>query len=114
MATCVPLAASTAAGILVNVGAITMSQSVAPATSGLNAEKNARVSACVLNIFQLPAITRRRLGWLICRRGPPRPEVCGRQGIRAERRHPSKCAKFCQPGLIGESLQPNHLHPRSK
>ena len=30
------------------------------ATSGWNASKNARVSACVLYIFQLPAITGRR------------------------------------------------------
>jgi hypothetical protein len=37
-----------------------MSQWRTPLTSCKNAEKNARVSACVLNIFQLPAITRRR------------------------------------------------------
>ncbi len=65
MATLLPRAASVAAGIAVKGGAITMSQWRTSLTSGKNAEKNARVSACVLNIFQLPAITRRRLGWLI-------------------------------------------------
>src|SRR2546427_9888567 len=39
-----------------------MSQCFAPVTSGRNEEKNARVSASVLYIFQLPAITRRRMG----------------------------------------------------
>src|ERR1700678_300376 len=34
-----------------------MSQECVLATRGLNASKNARVSACVLNIFQFPAIT---------------------------------------------------------
>src|ERR1700686_5629846 len=66
-------AASTAAAIAVNGGAITMSQRVTPATSGKNAEKNARVSACVLYIFQFPAITRRRFAWLIFFGIPPRP-----------------------------------------
>src|SRR6202011_5488297 len=61
-----PRVASTAAEIAVNGGAITMSQRRAPPTNGTNAEKNARVSACVLYIFQLPAITRRRFVWLIC------------------------------------------------
>jgi hypothetical protein len=54
-----PTAASLAAASAVNGGATTMSQCVAFATSGFNAKKNARVSACVLNIFQLPAITGR-------------------------------------------------------
>src|SRR5450631_522013 len=42
-----------------------MSQESVPATSGLNAAKNARVSACVLNIFQFPAITglRKLFSW---------------------------------------------------
>src|SRR6266852_2970289 len=66
MAMLLPRAASTAAEIAVNGGAITMSQCRAPPTSGTNPEKNARVSACVLNIFQFPAITRRRFVWLIC------------------------------------------------
>jgi hypothetical protein len=61
MAICVPLAASAAAEMAVKGGAITMSQCLEFATSGVNAEKNARVSAIVLNIFQLPAITRRRM-----------------------------------------------------
>jgi len=43
-------------------GAITTSQWLAFATSGLNASKNARVSACVLYIFQFPAITGLRMG----------------------------------------------------
>jgi len=38
-----------------------MSQCFAFETSGRKAEKNARVSASVLYIFQLPAITRRRM-----------------------------------------------------
>src|ERR1700682_22599 len=42
-------------------GATTMSQWEADATSGANATKNARVSAWVLYIFQLPAITWRRM-----------------------------------------------------
>src|SRR5258708_2539635 len=61
MAMAEPFTASTAAGIAVNGGATTMSQCVAAATSGRNEEKNARVSASVLYIFQLPAITRRRM-----------------------------------------------------
>jgi hypothetical protein len=56
-----PLAASAAAARDVKVGATTISQCVVDATSGLNAEKNARVSATVLNIFQFPAITGRRI-----------------------------------------------------
>ena len=57
IATLVPFAASTAVEIAVNGGATTMSQCCEFATAGMNAEKNARVSACVLYIFQLPAIT---------------------------------------------------------
>ena len=51
---------STAAAIAVNGGATMMSQCLDAATSGLNASKKARVSACVLYIFQLPAMTGRR------------------------------------------------------
>src|ERR1700716_3915102 len=54
-------AASTAVDIAVKGGATTMSQCFAAATSGRKEEKNARVSASVLYIFQLPAITRRRI-----------------------------------------------------
>src|SRR6266478_2602156 len=61
MATLKLLAASTAVGIAVNGGATTMSQCFAFETSGRKEEKNARVSASVLYIFQLPAITRRRI-----------------------------------------------------
>src|SRR6202171_6181230 len=53
--------AATAVEIAVNGGATTMSQCFAAATSGRDEEKNARVSASVLYIFQLPAITRRRI-----------------------------------------------------
>src|SRR5260370_32687406 len=56
-----PFAASTAVRIAVDGGVTTMSQCAAPVTSGRNEEKNARVSASVLYIFQLPAITRRRM-----------------------------------------------------
>src|SRR5258708_37506988 len=61
MAMVEPLTASTAVDTAVKGGATTMSQRFAPATSGRNEEKNARVSASVLYIFQFPAITRRRL-----------------------------------------------------
>src|SRR5215472_16086864 len=61
MATLVFLAASTAVETAVNGGAMTMSQCLEFATSGAKAEKKARVSARVLYIFQLPAITRRRM-----------------------------------------------------
>src|SRR5207247_6878388 len=59
MATLDPFAASTAVEIAVKGGATTMSQCFAFETSGGKEEKNARVSASVLYIFQLPAITRR-------------------------------------------------------
>src|SRR5258708_7066986 len=62
MATLELLAASTAVEIAVKGGATTMSQCFAFITSGRKEEKNARVSASVLSIFQLPAITRRRMG----------------------------------------------------
>src|SRR5229473_6535327 len=65
MAIPVFFAASTAAETAVNGGAMTMLQCVAFATSGAKAEKNARVSASVLHIFQLPAMTRRRFDGLI-------------------------------------------------
>ena len=54
-------AASAAAEIAVKGGAMTMSQCLEFATSGAKVEKKARVSATVLYIFQLPAITRRRI-----------------------------------------------------
>src|SRR5260370_9043992 len=61
IATLEPLAASAAVRIAVNGGATTMSQCFAFETSGRKEEKNARVSASVLYIFQLPAIPRRRM-----------------------------------------------------
>src|SRR5205807_3837803 len=54
-------AASAAVEIAVKGGAMTISQCLEFATSGAKAEKKARVSARVLYIFQLPAITRRRM-----------------------------------------------------
>src|SRR5277367_1932540 len=65
MAMCVPLVASAAVEMAVKGGAMMMSQWAQLATSGLKAAKNARVSASVLYIFQLPAMTRRRFEWLI-------------------------------------------------
>src|SRR6266568_8328280 len=61
MAMLVFFAASAAVAIAVKGGAMTMSQCFEFATSGVKAEKNARVSARVLYIFQFPAITRRRM-----------------------------------------------------
>src|SRR5258707_271071 len=61
MATAELFADSHAVDIAVNGGATTMSQCFELATSGRKEEKKARVSASVLYIFQLPAITRRRM-----------------------------------------------------
>src|SRR5215472_16098795 len=61
MAMLVFFAASTAVEMAVNGGAMTMSQCLEFVTSGVRALKKARVSASVLYIFQLPAITRRRM-----------------------------------------------------
>src|SRR5882724_1871492 len=61
MAMLVPLAASAAVEMAVKGGATMMSQCLEFATNGVKAEKNARVSTSVLYIFQLPAITRRRM-----------------------------------------------------
>src|ERR1700679_528152 len=52
-----PRVASTAAGNEVYGGATMMSHEAVLATNGLNVSKNARVSPCVLNIFQFPAMT---------------------------------------------------------
>src|SRR5271157_6594487 len=52
-----PCAAPTAAVRFVKGGQITVSQWSAPPASGRNASKNAMVSAGVLYIFQLPAMT---------------------------------------------------------
>src|SRR6266852_3259979 len=61
MAMLVCFVAWTAVEMAVKGGAMTMSQCLAWATSGRNEGKNARVSARVLYIFQLPAIRRRRM-----------------------------------------------------
>src|SRR5882724_8826323 len=74
MAMLVPFAKSAAAEMAVKGGATMMSQCLEFATSGVKAEKNARVSASVLYIFQLPAITRRRM---------PRPPKIKRTGRNA-------------------------------
>src|SRR6266436_6819325 len=82
MAMLEPFAASTEADIAVNGGATTMSQCFAPVTSGRNEEKNARVSASVLYIFQLPAITRRRMG--TSREDKDNAETLRTQGVRKD------------------------------
>src|SRR3989442_2574564 len=90
IATLLPFTASTAAGIDVKGGATTISQCDASETSGKNAAKNARVSACVLYIFQFPAITLLRppplgvslIGWS----APPRQAICVRRETQATHR----------------------------
>src|SRR5260370_35824579 len=68
--------ASTAVEMAVKGGAMTMSQFFASATSGRNEEKNARGSARVLYIFQLPALRRRRMDSIILLLCPaPVPEL---------------------------------------
>src|SRR5258708_35505178 len=110
IAICVPLEDSTAVGISIAGGAIRMSQSVTPATNGLNAPKNASVSAGVLNIFQFPAITRRRLESLICWKGPPRPEASAHREIPARRRRPAPFAKVWSPNPTIDPLPPILYH----
>src|SRR5882724_2338813 len=68
----VPFAAWAAVEMAVKGGATMMSQCLEFATNGAKVEKNARVSASVLYIFQLPAITRRRMT------RPPRARRTGR------------------------------------
>src|SRR6266849_1264262 len=91
MAIWVPFAASAAVEMAVKGGATMMSQCLEFATSGVNAEKNARVSAIVLNIFQLPAITRRRMT------RPPRVRLTGRNDC-------STRAKESVCSFVGESF----------
>src|SRR5689334_17440089 len=98
----------------VNGGQITMSQSVVLATSGKNSAKNARVSACVLYIFQLPAITLRRLRELIGWSTPPRRAICARQEIPATRLRRSRYAKSCPLRRIDVPPQPNLRRRQSK
>src|SRR6266403_938665 len=87
----VPFAASAAVEMAVKGGAIMMSQCLECATSGVNAEKNARVSASVLYIFQLPAITRRRMPV------PPKTKRTGRNAC------PTR-AKESVCSFVGESF----------
>src|SRR5260370_26886457 len=81
-----PFGASTAVEIAVNGGATTMSQCFAPVTSGRNEEKNARVSASVLYIFQLPAITRRRMWASRGNKDKNNAETLRTQRVRREER----------------------------
>src|SRR5437764_1638514 len=76
----VPFAPATAAVKLGNGGQITISQCSDRSTSGLNFSKKLHVSAAVLYIFQLPAIT----GVLI--RSPVRNWFLSRYDIRSFRR----------------------------
>src|SRR3989338_4559606 len=82
-----PRAASAAAASEVKGGQRTISQWLARSTSGLNFSKKARVSAAVLNIFQLPAITGRRIRLPPQEMQIPRPESQPRQafGTRDDR-----------------------------
>src|SRR6267142_48466 len=91
MAMLVPFAKSAAAEMAVKGGATMMSQCLEFATSGAKAEKNARVSASVLYIFQLPAITRRRMT------RPPRIKRTGRNAC------PSR-VKESVCSFVGESF----------
>src|SRR3989442_2074860 len=91
MAMLVPFAASGAVEMAVKGGAMMMSQCLEFATSGVNAEKNARVSASVLYIFQLPAITRRRMPV------PPKTKRTGRNAC------PTR-AKESVCSFVGESF----------
>src|SRR5215831_6866586 len=88
MAILVFFAASTAVEMAVNGGPMTMSQCLEFATSGAKVEKNARVSARVLYIFQLPAITRRRMN--TSKRSGRKKNItqrCGeRRGLRGKNR----------------------------
>src|SRR5215813_2046202 len=112
-----PFAASTAAAIEVNGGAITTSQCAASPIMGRKAAKNARVSDCVLYIFQFPAITLRRfslcpllIGWL----APLRPAACFLLEIPATLRRPSKCEKSFLPRQTGGPLRRSLRRRRSK
>src|SRR5882762_10448947 len=78
MAMLVPFAASAAVEMAVKGGATMMSQCLESATDGVKVEKNARVSASVLYIFQLPAITGRRMT------GPPRIRRTGRNACSTQ------------------------------
>src|SRR5438105_3055443 len=114
IATLLPLVTSTAAAIEVNGGAITMSQSVVSATSGRNSEKNARVSACVLHIFQFPAMTLLRVRVIIDRSAPQRRAVCVRQETPATRHHRWKYAKSCPLHPIGARPPQSRLRLQAK
>src|SRR6266851_8825931 len=93
-------ATSTAVEMAVNGGATTMSQCIAVATSGRKEEKNARVSASVLYIFQLPAITRRRMS------KPPENKRSKQRGHRGRREHREEGGH-----LLVRVLSPGSLRP---
>src|SRR6267142_4314059 len=97
----VPFDASAAAEMAVKGGATMMSQCLEFATNGVKAEKNARVSASVLYIFQLPAITRRRMI------RPPRLRRTGRNAC------PTR-AKESVCSFVGESFDSGKFAPGEK
>src|SRR5258707_10173011 len=92
MATWEPFAHSNAVDMAVNGGATTTSQCFELATSGRKEVKNARVSASVLYIFQLPAITRRRIK--ASKETKDSAGTLGTQRVRRER----------QESFVGEGL----------
>ena len=102
-----------------------MSQCTQPCTSGASAEKYARASACVLYIFQFPAITGRRIapllrcffsvpsvfsvlkGFRVYRSALPHPAIFCRPKIRATRPRRSRCGKLCRQVRPRESRRRN-------
>src|SRR5712664_2687747 len=96
MAMLVPFAASAAVEMAVKGGATMMSQCLEFATNGVKAEKNARVSSSVLYIFQLPAITGRRMT------RPPRARRTGRNSCLTR-------AKECVCSFVGEGFDAGEL-----
>src|SRR6266446_4536042 len=96
MAMLVPFVASAAVEMAVKGGATMMSQCLEFATNGVKAEKNARVSSSVLYIFQLPAITGRRMT------RPPRARRTGRNSC------PTR-AKECVCSFVGEGFDAGEL-----
>src|SRR6267378_686290 len=101
MAILVPFANSAAVEMAVKGGATMMSQCLEFATNGVKAEKNARVSAIVLNIFQLPAITGRRMT------RPPRLRRTGRNACPTRTKE-SVCS------FVGESFDSGKFEPGEK
>src|SRR5205823_9274054 len=105
-------AASAAVEIAVKGGAMTISQCLEFATSGAKAEKKARVSARVLYIFQLPAITRRRMQTSRNKkekdltRRTQRTQRCRRSPGKIELNHPSSALYLLVRASTPGSLRP--------